>query len=61
MIPQREVMQELGANPSVKELLAVIAKLAYNKAPGESQLTTNAIELLGTEALQYLLDIIIAF
>ncbi len=45
-IPAHEIQQKLGVTPSKKEIKKAISKMANNKAPGKSGLTTDMIKSL---------------
>ena len=52
-IPQHSVRTELGVLPSAKEVKSAIARMAYEKAPGQSGVTTDILKSLPPEAINF--------
>ena len=60
-LPQYEVKQELGEAPTHAEVMSTIKSMAYDKAPGQSKLTTDMIKNLPPSALDLYTEIIQEF
>ena len=52
-IPQHAVKTELGVLPTAKEVKSAIASMAYEKAPGQSGVTTDMLKSLTPEAINF--------
>jgi hypothetical protein len=57
-IPQRETANELDGTPSIKEIKNAIKGMAYDKAPGQSGVTTDMIKNLPEQALNLYIEFI---
>jgi hypothetical protein len=57
-IPQRKIADHLDKVPSAKEIMSAIDGMAFDKAPGESGLTTDMIKNLPQPALNFYVEII---
>ena len=60
-IPQHAVRDELGVLPSAKEVKSAIASMAYEKAPGQSGVTTDMLKILPPEAVNFYIECIQEF
>ena len=45
-LPQHNIAHELGTVPTANEIKKAIAKMSYDKAPGQSGLTTDMVKNL---------------
>mmetsp|Transcript_1492 Transcript_1492/g.2308 ORF Transcript_1492/g.2308 Transcript_1492/m.2308 type:complete len:395 (+) Transcript_1492:893-2077(+) len=55
-LPQHSIAHELGTIPTASDIKKAIAKMSYDKAPGQSGLTTDMIKNLPPEALNFLIQ-----
>mmetsp|Transcript_1493 Transcript_1493/g.2313 ORF Transcript_1493/g.2313 Transcript_1493/m.2313 type:complete len:881 (+) Transcript_1493:452-3094(+) len=53
-LPQYNIVHNLGDVPTHHEIKKAIANMKYDKAPGQSGLTTDMVKSLPTEALNFL-------
>ena len=60
-IPQHDVRHEFSDPPTAKEVKSAIASMAYEKAPGQSGVTTDMIKCLTPEAINFYIERIQAF
>ncbi len=60
-IPKHEIQHELGKVPSKAEIRRAISKMANNKAPGKSGLTTDMIKNLPAKAFNLYVEFIQEF
>ncbi len=60
-LPQYKIAHELDGTPTRSEVLNAIKKMAYDKAPGQSKLTTDMLKNLPPQALNFYIDIIQEF
>jgi hypothetical protein len=57
-LPQHEIKYELGETPTASEVKNAISSMAYEKAPGQSGLTTDMIKNLPPQAFNYYVELI---
>ena len=55
-LPQQNIAHDLGNVPTAHDIKKAIAKMSYDKAPGQSGLTTDMIKNLPPEALNFLIQ-----